>query len=243
MKRKPNIATVAERAGVAVSTVSRYLNDRYVSQKARARIARVIQLLDYTRSSTARNLSLGRHGCIGVVVDSSQDPWFTRLLAGIETELSTRDSSLMLASTELTGTYDPGIVFEWIRERRVDGLIIAKSQRRDRVLIRRAVDAQLPTVLVAPDEAFHQVQLVRCDNRGAGVVVANYLVQLGHTRIAFAGGPRPMRELGSAACRRLFEAIDSPGRLQTIEFPMLLTVRESTAAAPDRVRAIAGSAS
>ena len=110
------------------------------------------------------------------MVDSSQDPWFTRLLAGIETELSKRDSSLMLASTELTGQYDPGIVFEWIRERRVDGLIVAKSQRRDRVLIRRAVDAQLPTVLVAPDEAFHQVQLVRCDNRGAGVIVANYLV-------------------------------------------------------------------
>jgi DNA-binding LacI/PurR family transcriptional regulator len=78
----------------------------------------------------------------------------------------------MLASTELTGTYDPSIVFEWIRERRVDGLIIAKSQRRDRRLIRRAVDAQLPTVLVAPDEAFPGVQLVRCDNRGAGVVVA-----------------------------------------------------------------------
>ena len=58
MKRKPNIATVAERAGVAVSTVSRYLNDRYVSQKARARIAEVIELLDYTRSSTARNSPL-----------------------------------------------------------------------------------------------------------------------------------------------------------------------------------------
>jgi len=42
MKRKPNIATVAERAGVAVSTVSRYLNDRYVSQKARARIASML---------------------------------------------------------------------------------------------------------------------------------------------------------------------------------------------------------
>jgi DNA-binding LacI/PurR family transcriptional regulator len=134
------------------------------------------------------------------VVDSSQDPWFTRLLAGIETELSTRDTSLMLASTELTGQYDPGIVFEWIRERRVDGLIIAKSQRRDRLLIRRAVDAQLPTVLVAPDEAFHQVQLVRCDNRGAGGRGANYLVQLGHTRIAFAGGPR--------------HSIDSKHRLQ-----------------------------
>src|ERR1043166_10011371 len=93
MKRKPTIATVAARAGVAVSTVSRYLNDRYVSKKARARIASVIELLDYTRSSTARNLSLGRHGCIGVVVDSSLDPWFTQLLAGIETERSEEHTS------------------------------------------------------------------------------------------------------------------------------------------------------
>jgi LacI family transcriptional regulator, galactose operon repressor len=254
----------------------------------------------------------------------------------------------MLASTELTGTYDPAIVFEWIRERRVDGLIIAKSQRRDRPLIRRAVDAQLPTVLVAPDEAFPGVQLVRCDNHGAGVVVANYLVQLGHTRIAFAGGPRhsidskhrllglrkglqkhrisldptcvfscgsyevaagdafartffekprdltaivfandalasgfmrvahqrkiripedlsivgfdglpedellwpaltsvaqPMLEMGRAACRRLFEAIESPSRLQTIQFPMSLTARESTAAPGGLVWPVASSAS
>jgi len=52
-----------------------------------------------------------------------------------------------------------------------------------------------------------------------------------------------MREMGSAACRRLFQAIDSPGRLQTIEFPMHLTVRESTAAPPLSVRAIASGAS
>jgi DNA-binding LacI/PurR family transcriptional regulator len=49
--------------------------------------------------------------------------------------------------------------------------------------------------------------------------------------------------MGSAACSWLFESIDSPGRLQTIEFPMLLTIRESTAAAPFRTRAIASSAS
>ena len=132
MKRKPNIATVAERAGVAVSTVSRDLDDLYVSRTARAEIAEVIELLGYTRSSTARNLSLGRRGLHWCQGRLSQNQWFTRLLAGIETELSTRDSSLMLASTELTGQYDPHIVFEWIRERRVDGLIVAKSQRRDR---------------------------------------------------------------------------------------------------------------
>jgi DNA-binding LacI/PurR family transcriptional regulator len=336
IKRKPNISVVAKHAGVAVSTVSRYLNGHYVSADARSRIAASIAELGYSRSSTARNLSLGRRGSFGVVVDSSQDPWFTRLLAGIEEELSQRDCSLMLASTELTGKYDPTIVFEWVREHRVDGLVLAKSQRRDRALIRAAVDAHLPTVLIAPDETAPHVQLVRCDNRSAGVAVASHLVDLGHRVVAFAGGPvhsidskhrliglrdglaergvelptnlvfscgsweadagaefarpyferdrgatavvlandalasgfmrvahkagvripgdlsivgfdglpegerlwpaltsvaQPMREMGAAACRRLFEVIDTPGQVQTIEFPMRLIVRESTAPA------------
>ena len=73
MTRKPTIATVAERAGVAVSTVSRYLNGRYVSREAKARIADAIETLGYARSWTARNLSIGRKGCIGVVVDAKEN--------------------------------------------------------------------------------------------------------------------------------------------------------------------------
>jgi LacI family transcriptional regulator len=339
MKRKSNIAAVARRAGVGISTISRYLNGHYVSTGARARIARAIEALDYKPSVTARNLSLGRRGCIGVVVDSIQDPWFTQLLVGIEEELSPRDESLMLASTELTGKYEPAIVLEWIRERRVDGLILAKSQRRDRPIIREAVEAQLPTVLISPDEGFSHVQIVRCDNRTAGISVATHLCELGHKHVAFAGGPshsidskhrllglrdglraqglnlnlaniyscgsyeadaglqfgrtffekprnvtaivfandalasgfmrvaheigvrmpqelsvvgfdglpegerlwppltsavQPMRQMGSAACRRLFEVVGAPGQVQTIEFRMELMVRDSTGTAPAR---------
>jgi LacI family transcriptional regulator len=39
---------------------------------------------------------------------------------------------------------------------------------------------------------------------------------------------QPMREMGRAACRRLFEAIAAPGLLETIEYPVSLVVREST---------------
>jgi LacI family transcriptional regulator len=337
MKRKPTIATVAKNAGVAVSTVSRYLNDHYVSQAARKRISEVISKLGYTRSSTARNLSLGRRGSIGVVVDSTLDLWFTQLLAGIEEELSARDSSLMLASLELRGHYDAGNVFRWIQEKRVDGLVIAKSQKRERSLLHAAVEADLPTVTVAPDEAVSQVHVIRFDNVAAGAAVADHLADLGHRRIAFAGGPehsvdsknrlkglrerlaelgltinpkfisfcgsyeaeagiefarfllakpleitalvmgndalalgvmrvaqqrgvhipqqlsivgfdnvpegalvwpglttvaQPTREMGRAACRTLFEAINGPRGLVMIEFPIELVVRESTGLPP-----------
>ena len=189
MPKKPTIATVAAQAGVAVSTVSRYLNGHYVSAPVQARLSEVIASLGYSRSWTARNLSLGRRGCIGVVVDSSADPWFVQLLTGIEEELATRDTGLMLASLELRGQYDPSLVFSWIRDRRVDGVVIAKSQRRERQLIKAALEAQLPAVIIAPDEITTDVQVVRCNNIAAGAALAAHLAALGHRKVGFAGGP------------------------------------------------------
>ena len=188
--KKPTIRVVAAKAGVAVSTVSRYLNDDSVSAGVKARLSRVIASLGYTPSRTARNLSLGLKGCIGVVVDSIQDPWFTQLLTGMEEELQVRDTSLMLLSLELRDSYDPAIAFEWIDERRVDGLIIAKCHRRDKTLVHTAMDAQIPIVAVAPDETLTDVSILRGDNIAAGRALGAHLAELGHTRVAFAGGPR-----------------------------------------------------
>jgi LacI family transcriptional regulator len=189
LKKKPTIATVAAEAGVAVSTVSRYLNGHYVSRPVRARLSNVIETLGYSRSWTARNLSLGRKGCIGVAIDSTEDPWFTQLLTGIEEELATRDTSLMLASLELRGNYDARIVHDWIRGRRIDGLILPKSSRRERVLLEAVVETQIPTVLVAPHEIVRNLAVMRGDNLAAGRTVADHLASLGHTSIGFGGGP------------------------------------------------------
>jgi LacI family transcriptional regulator len=189
-RKKPTIRVVAAKAGVAVSTVSRYLNDDSVSPRMKARLSRVIESLGYKPSRTARNLSLGLKGCIGVVVDSIQDPWFTQLLTGMEEELQSRDTSLMLLSLELRDHYDPTIAFEWIDERRVDGVIVAKCHRRDKALVDAAKLAQLPIVAVAPDETLRDVAVLRADNIAAGRALGAHLAELGHTSIAFAGGPR-----------------------------------------------------
>ena len=188
--KKATIRVVAAEAGVAVSTVSRYLNDDYVSPAMKARLSSVIESLGYRPSRTARNLSLGLKGCIGVVVDSIQDPWFTQLLTGMEEELQSRDVSLMLLSFELRDRYDPSLAFEWIHERRVDGLIVAKCHRRDTPLVEAAVAAGIPLVAVAPDQTLAEVSVIRGDNTSGGRLVGAHLAELGHTRIAYAGGPK-----------------------------------------------------
>ena len=48
---------------------------------------------------------------------------------------------------------------------------------------------RLPVVAVAPDEKLADVQVLQCNNVEAGMLLAEHLVDLGHTRIAFAGGP------------------------------------------------------
>lgn len=189
LPKKPTIHVVADRAGVAASTVSRYLNGNSVSRPMKAHLSRVIESLGYKPSQTARNLSLGLKGCIGVAVDSIRDPWFTELLTGMEEELQARDISLMLLSLELRDTYDPSIAFEWIKERRVDGLIIAKCHRREKALVNAALQAQLPIVAVAPDETLSHVAVLRADNIAAGRALGAHLADLGHRRIAFVGGP------------------------------------------------------
>ena len=172
-----------------MSTVSRYLNGHSVSNSAKEQISRAIARLNYTPSSTARNLSLGRRGIIGVVVDSMFDPWLAQLLGSIEEELSMQHTSLMIATLEQEGNYSPDVVFQWIRKRRVDGLIIAKSKKRRHSVLHAAIEAKLPVVTVAPDETVQQAQVICCNNIAAGMAVADHLANLGHREIAFVGGP------------------------------------------------------
>src|SRR5262245_12166751 len=187
---KPTIRAVAELADVAISTVSRVVNGGRASEVIRRRVQRAIDELGYTPSIAAQSLVLRRTGCIGLAVNRSTSPWFSQILSGIEQALAPSRKSVLLASMMLRGNYDPAAVFAWIAEGRVDGLILVRYSRRDRPLIEAAQRARLPLVLIAPDVAAPADFTVRCNNFEAGGLVAQHLVQLGHRRVAFAGGPK-----------------------------------------------------
>ncbi|HEY0463391.1 MAG TPA: LacI family DNA-binding transcriptional regulator, partial [Polyangiaceae bacterium] len=90
MAGRTDIAEVARHARVSKSTVSRVINGGYASAEVKARVAKVIAKLGYTPWTTARNFSLGRAGCFGLVMESSQSEWITQILGGIEEELTAK---------------------------------------------------------------------------------------------------------------------------------------------------------
>jgi LacI family transcriptional regulator len=189
MAHRTDIAEVARHAKVSKSTVSRVINGGYASAEVKARVAKVIAKLGYTPWTTARNFSLGRAGCFGLVMEDSQSEWITQILGGIEEELTTKHISLLVGSLVLKGTHDTTTVLSWVRERRVDGLIFARPGRRERIVVEAARKAKVALALIAPDESFKSGAVLRSNNTAAGREIADHLYELGHRRIAFIGGP------------------------------------------------------
>jgi DNA-binding LacI/PurR family transcriptional regulator len=203
MKHRVTIVEVAKQAGVAVSTVSRVLNGGYASPAVRAKVQEVVRELGFVPSTSARGLKLGRTGLVGFVSWNTHGAWASQLLCGIEDELVGRAVSVVLGSVGLRGTYDASAVRAWIGEHRVDGLVLARVPVEHTPLIDELRAAGLPAVMIASDIDFGYGVRMTVENRIAGQMAAKHLLELGHRRIGFLGGPK--------------ESVDSRDRLVGIE--------------------------
>ncbi|MBV9197608.1 MAG: LacI family DNA-binding transcriptional regulator [Solirubrobacterales bacterium] len=199
--RGPTIRDVARDANVGVGTVSRVLNDSpLVSEEARRRVHRTINELGYRRSSTARNLSLGRTQMIGVVA-----PFFTsgsvlERLRGVVGYLRERgDYDLMLFDVE-TLAQRADAFRNFARSDRVDGLLVMSLRPTDEE-VRTLRREGLPVVLV--DVGHPALPRVVIDDALGGEMATEHLLGRGHTRIAFIGDePGPFRFTASEERRR-----------------------------------------
>ena len=77
------IREIADLAGVSIATVSRVLNGRDdVADETRELVRRVVQEHGYTANRSARGLSAGRTGLVGVLVPLVYPVYFSAILAG-----------------------------------------------------------------------------------------------------------------------------------------------------------------
>lgn len=93
-----NINEVARLAGVSRATVSRYLNDGYVSAEKREAIARVIAETGYIPSAQAQTLRTGRTNFVAVIIPKLSSESIARMVEGISQGLPTT-TKILLANT------------------------------------------------------------------------------------------------------------------------------------------------
>lgn len=111
MKRKNvTLATVAEKAGVSVSAVSKALNgSSEITENTRERILAIAKELDYRPNFSARSLRLGRSNLIGVIIPNNTYS-YNQLLAGIENELNNMNFSAITMTTRDDPSYEKTVI-------------------------------------------------------------------------------------------------------------------------------------
>jgi DNA-binding LacI/PurR family transcriptional regulator len=190
--KRPTIADIARRAGVTKSSVSFALNGRPgVSEATRARILAIAEELGWQPSSVARALSDGRTGAVGLVLDRPArtlgiEPFYMRLIAGIETELADHGVALLLQVAEDRPAQLAAYRRLW-GERRVDGMFLVDLAIDDeRVPVLEELG--MPVLVIGGPRGLGPFPGVWNDAAAAARSAVQYLATLGHRRIAHVTG-------------------------------------------------------
>ena len=123
--KKTTINDIATAAGVSKTTVSRYINGRYdlLSDSARKRVEKAIQLAHYRPSAVARSLKTQRSYLVGVIVANITTPFATSLLNGISSGLREGGYVPIFADAGDSPDTEQTLV-ESLISHQVDGLIV-----------------------------------------------------------------------------------------------------------------------
>jgi LacI family transcriptional regulator len=208
-----SIRDVAEKAGVSRGTVSKVLNERdggQIAPATRERVRRAVSELGYHPSAVARGLARKPMNTLGIVFAKTNtyfttSPFFAAVLDGV-LEVTTRQGQ---NTTLFTGQpwSDARRSIPILRDGRSDGLLVISPPPGSDV-VPALLGSGVPFVLVDEQHDDPAVSSVDIDNVAAARGLVEYLIGLGHRRIAMLCG---YASVGSVAlrlegCRRALAA-------------------------------------
>ncbi|MFE9685101.1 LacI family DNA-binding transcriptional regulator [Streptomyces sp. NPDC002701] len=194
-RQRPTIKTVAARAGVGRTTVSRVINgSELVSEKARTAVLAAIAELNYVPNSVARGLVTSRTNSVALVIPESEsrlgsEPYFSAVIRGVSTALATTRMQLQLVLVRDQAERDQ--LTASVAERRVDGVLLVSVHEHD-PLPGLLEDMGLPTVLAGRRSPAESLSHVHSDNTGGATTAVEHLLARGRRTIATITGPIDM---------------------------------------------------
>jgi LacI family transcriptional regulator len=193
--KRATLRVVAHAAGVSTATASKVLNHRPdVAEATRRRVEAALREHGYEPTTGPRGP--GADQVVIVVFDTLENPYSTQVQRGVlaaAQELGMDIAVEELCPVDSARVDDPGarLTPAWIRaaarRRRLGVLTVALDLRPTQV--RAFARAGLPLVAIDPLNPDDSVISVSSTNFTGGVQAAAHLVELGHRRIALAGGP------------------------------------------------------
>ncbi|WP_435169873.1 LacI family DNA-binding transcriptional regulator [Falsirhodobacter sp. 1013] len=182
----PRVRDIARMANVSTATVSRALSrPDLVSPSTREAVLKAVADAGYTVNVAARNLRRQRTGSVLALVPNLANPFFSNIIAGINSVLRTRGLTLLVADTQ-GGPDVHAQLGALAHSSRADGLIVLDGSLPMSILTQPACP---PVVQACEWIDGLAAPRVMADNRGGAALAVRHLIELGHRRIAEVTGP------------------------------------------------------
>ncbi len=184
-REKATIRDVAKCAGVSIATVSRYLNrSGCVDKETGLRIHEAVRTMHYEPSMAARSLKTKRNPIILLVVPDICNPFYSAMAKHVQQLIGEYGYAMVLYNTNGEQKEEEDAV-RMVEKMNADGVLFASINAYPSVLsMLKELSAQV-VWLNAYEDSFDSVCVSR---RGGTFLAAQHLMELGHRRIAFAGG-------------------------------------------------------
>lgn len=188
MNRNLTINDVAREAGVSKTTVSRVLNTpEKVAEATRKRVLEVIEERNYRPNSLARALTIRRTGIVGVIVSDITNSFYSVMVRNIEEVCRMHQYYIFLCNTN-GRPEEEDFYIRSLLEKKVDGMILASTQM-DSQSLELLQNTSIPFIFVSRLPKNRECcDYVMVDNILGGHMATQYLLSLGHRRIAYLGG-------------------------------------------------------
>ncbi len=171
-------------------TVSRALNGKgEVSKEMRKRVMECADTLGYRPNRWARSLVTRRSLMIGVIVPEIAHSFFAEIISGIEEVLEKAGYDILLCHSRSDPARESAEIQALI-ESQIDGLVVAPEHpENDPAPFVELQKRRIPFVLVDRFFPGWDFSAVRLDDAAAGCLATDFLIQLGHRRIAHISAP------------------------------------------------------
>jgi LacI family transcriptional regulator len=191
-KRGVTASDVARAAGVSSATVSRVLSGyEFVQEATRTRVLEAVERLGYVANLQARSLAGGRSQIVGLLVPNLDIGYVGTITQRIDQELERANYDLILYTSHRHPSKESFYVSA-IASGFTDGMLLVAPQV-PATYLDALREQNFPYVLIDQADATENSNVVEATNWQGAYEATHYLIQLGHTRIAFITGALNVR--------------------------------------------------
>lgn len=177
--KKITIYQVAQHAGVAISTVSRVLNNSpNVSEKTKEKVNEAIAELNFRPQVSARKLASQEPQMLAIAVPSFTTPYYNEVLKGVKDEIKDMDLDIVIYNT---GSKNPKEGIENFFDRGTADAVIAISIDITDSVQKHLLSSNVPMVLIG--SSHEDYDYFELNNRKGGFLAGEHLIKQGYKRL------------------------------------------------------------